>query len=119
MSEKIKYLLCETPLWEGQFLLQAENPQILFQILVFKDAAQYADFLANCARPSAQIPGHNAALLTACALQDIGLRQDNAMDLYRDMEQVKEKAARWLSENAELEGNKFIIKREKKEHEKD
>lgn len=113
MNEKIKFLLCETPLWEGQFLLQVEDPQILFQILVFTDAAQYADFLASCKRPSAQVPGYNAALLISSALQDVGLTQDNAMELYRKAQQVKEEAAQWLAENAELDGKRFIIKRKR------
>lgn len=113
VQKKIKFLLCETALNEGKFVLQAENPQYMFQVLYFKDHAQFEQFkLVNKSEPYVKVLGYRIALRLSSALQPVNVTQQNADQVYKEAVDTMHAACTWFVENyiSKDESNNSIYK---------
>lgn len=100
VQTKIKFLLCEMAQSEGKFILQAENPQYMFQVLHFEDHAQFEQFkLINQSEPYIKIFGYRIALRISSALQPVNATQQNADSIYDEVQAVMRDACKWYFEN--------------------
>lgn len=99
VQKKIKFLLCETELGKGKFVLQAENPQYLFQVLYFENHAQFEQFqLINKTEPYVKVLGYRIALRLSAALQPVNVTQQNADSIYSEAVTVMQQACTWFIE---------------------
>lgn len=87
-------------------VMQTTGAQYIFQLHHFRsdismqcaiDRLDPADRLNAC-----HVPGQYAFLMTAGNMQHIPLHRLDPDDVYRDIQEVKEEAARWVAENWEM-----------------
>lgn len=100
-AKKIRFMECRMAGQPYKFVLQTTHPQYLYQVLEFKDMEQYMAFGkadGGNGMLHTQVGARMMALRLSSCLMELGLRQDNAEAMSRQLHETIKEAAKWYDE---------------------